>query len=1063
MRELIKLKSSGMDHRKADDEPEHLRIKYSILLENLLDIIYILDPEGHFRFVEGNVGSLLGFTPAELTGKHFTSIICPEDVRKAQWRFNERRTGNRSTKRFGLRLAINGGKSRHFDTQYLPVEINCFGVYDKPVSAKDKKFLGTYGVAKDITRQKQSEENLRESEEKFRLIFENAKDAIFWADTETGLITNCNKGAEALLEKAKEEIIGQHHNTLHPPHESEYYTERFKRNLSIEDGVDNEGEVITKSGKIIPVHITATVTSIGSTKIAQAICRDITERKRHERALEETKDYLDNIIESSLDSIVVSDRKGYITRVNKSFQELVGYEENELKGKPIQEFTITKEGTYESTTGELVKISKEFINDAQTMIKKLFEEGSISNWESYYVRKDKRIIPVEQNIFFLHDDKQNIIGSVGTIRDITGRKLTEKTIRESKDYLENIFKTTVDGIMVTDDKGFIVKVNKAIEQILGYREDEMKGRHTAELLTQDEEHRKRNFAMLEQLFEKGSVKNFKAEWCRKDGSLCPVEINITLLKDSEGKISGAVGAIRDITDREKAEKDLREARDFLESVIEASTDGILISDSMGNILSANSAMERMSEFSKEEMIGKHASVLTVEDKEMRKNILERTEELYEKGFATYESIYKSRDGKYIEIECISSMIKDGKGNYIAGVSILRDISERKRMEQQLFQSEKMKSLGELAGGVAHDFNNVLSAILGRAQLLEASIERSNGGHEKTKSAVDLKRGLEVIEKAAMDGAETVHRIQEFSRKRDDEKQFTKVDMNKIIEDAAEFTSVRWKNEAESRGIKIAVKKEFEARSYISGSASELREVFVNLINNAIDAMPEGGEIMIRTFTEDGNVVTEFEDTGMGIPNALRDRIFDPFFTTKGPQSTGLGMSVSYGIINRHGGIISVDSVKGKGTTFTISLPVSNGKECRKKVKTSTKGVKKANILVIEDEDDVRLVLSDILAEGGHKVEVAGSGSHGLEMFKKNAFDMVFTDLGMPGMTGWQVAEEIKKLNRQTPVALITGWEVKLKESQLKQGGIDLVLNKPFKIDQVQSLVQESIGIKEKLN
>jgi len=228
-------------------------------------------------------------------------------------------------------------------------------------------------------------------------------------------------------------------------------------------------------------------------------------------------------------------------------------------------------------------------------------------------------------------------------------------------------------------------------------------------------------------------------------------------------------------------------------------------------------------------------------------------------------------------------------------------------------------------------------------------------------------------------------------------------------------------------------------------------------------MPEGGEIMIRTFTEDGNVVTEFEDTGMGIPNALRDRIFDPFFTTKGPQSTGLGMSVSYGIINRHGGIISVDSVKGKGTTFTISLPVSNGKECRKKVKTSTKGVKKANILVIEDEDDVRLVLSDILAEGGHKVEVAGSGSHGLEMFKKNAFDMVFTDLGMPGMTGWQVAEEIKKLNRQTPVALITGWEVKLKESQLKQGGIDLVLNKPFKIDQVQSLVQESIGIKEKLN
>lgn len=689
-------------------------------------------------------------------------------------------------------------------------------------------------------------------------------------------------------------------------------------------------------------------------------------------------------------------------------------------------------------------------------------QGQFVRVEVTNLAPDGSLMDIDFSIKPVKDEAGNVVLLIPEGRDITERKRAEEKIRESKDFLENIFKTTADGLMVTDVKARILRVNKAIEKILGYGEDELIGKKARELLPQDEEHIKAGDDMAKELFEKGYVQNREAEWKRKDGSLCPVEFSVTLLKDSNGNPSGSVAAVRDITERKKAEKELREARDFLENVIEASTDGIVIVDKMGNILSANSAIERISEFSKEELIGKHASVFTVEDKEMRKKIIEKTKEMFEKGFTTYESIHKLRDGKYIEVECNSSMIKDEKGDYIAGVSILRDISERKKMEQQLFQSEKLRSLGELAGGVAHDFNNVLAAILGRAQLLEANIERSKGELEKSGSILDLRRGLEVIEKAAMDGAETVHRIQEFSRTSDDEKLFTNVDLNGIIDDALEFTRVRWKGDAESKGIKITIKKEFSDLSQTSGSASGLREVFVNLINNSLDAMPEGGEIRIRTLMEDSNVVVEFEDTGMGIPKSIRDRIFDPFFTTKGPQSTGLGMSVSYGIINRHRGTISVDSLRGKGTTFTIGLPVSERTGRRKKVEAAKRKAGKANILVIEDEETVRLVLSDILDEGGHEVEAAGSGSQGLEIFKEKAFDMVFTDLGMPGMSGWQVAEEIKKINRKTPVALITGWEVKLKESKLKKSGVDLVLNKPFTFNQVIRLVQEGMRIKEKL-
>jgi CheY-like chemotaxis protein/anti-sigma regulatory factor (Ser/Thr protein kinase) len=378
----------------------------------------------------------------------------------------------------------------------------------------------------------------------------------------------------------------------------------------------------------------------------------------------------------------------------------------------------------------------------------------------------------------------------------------------------------------------------------------------------------------------------------------------------------------------------------------------------------------------------------------------------------------------------------------------------------LLQSEKLKSLGELAGGVAHDFNNVLAAILGRVQLLRMNLEKPSGGKERRKGVLELEKGLEIIEKASLDGAETVRRIQEFSRRRTDDKNITQVDINDLIRNALEFTRVRWKNEAESRGIQIKIRKELSSLPPIAGSASELREVFTNLINNAIDAMPQGGEIGIKTFKKNSHVSVELEDTGIGIPDTIRDRIFDPFFTTKGPQSTGLGMSVSYGIINRHGGTIKVKSVEGNGTSFTIQLPLSRetiegGRE-KKPIRGKSK---KARILVVEDKKEVCEVLKDILVNGGHEVETVPDGSEGVKLFKKKDFHLVFTDLGMPTKSGWQVAKEVKKINKNTPVALITGWEVQLDRSKLKKSGVDLVINKPFKVDQVLRLVQEGMELK----
>ena len=255
-------------------------------------------------------------------------------------------------------------------------------------------------------------------------------------------------------------------------------------------------------------------------------------------------------------------------------------------------------------------------------------------------------------------------------------------------------------------------------------------------------------------------------------------------------------------------------------------------------------------------------------------------------------------------------------------------------------------------------------------------------------------------------------------------------------------------------------KEFSNLPPTSGSAAELREVFTNLISNAIDALPQGGDIKIRTFREDSHIYIKVEDTGIGIPESIRNRVFDPFFTTKGVQSTGLGMSVSYGIINRHRGNITVDSVENQGTTFTIKLPISEKIIEEGQVKSISEEQMKAKILVIEDEEKVRSILSDILINGGHEVEATSDGSQGVEMFEQKEFDLVFTDLGMPGMSGWQVAEKIKAINDGVPIALITGWNVELNGSEMREKGVDLIAYKPFEVNQVLKLVQEGMVLKE---
>ncbi|HET9887517.1 MAG TPA: ATP-binding protein, partial [bacterium] len=367
----------------------------------------------------------------------------------------------------------------------------------------------------------------------------------------------------------------------------------------------------------------------------------------------------------------------------------------------------------------------------------------------------------------------------------------------------------------------------------------------------------------------------------------------------------------------------------------------------------------------------------------------------------------------------------------------------------LVQHEKLRALGQLAGGVAHDFNNTLGIILGRAQLMQRAT------HEEV-----LLKGLKTIEKAAFDGGETVRRIQDFARARTG-RDFSDVDVNAILEDAVEITRTRWKDEAELRNVKIDVELVSGEVQNIKGNASELREVYTNLIFNAVDAMVHGGRIRLESSMDGADTMVVISDTGQGMSEDVKARIFDPFFTTKGQNGMGLGLSVVYGIVERHGGKISVDSEIGRGTRFTLRIPAAEVSLEKPLEEGQSMSPKNARILVIDDEADILDLVSDILTESGYVVKTAKNGPVGIEMFKAEPFDLLFCDLGMREMSGWEVVSALRSRSPNLSVVLLTGWGATLSEEKVREYQISAVLSKPFEMTKLLKTVAQVLDAKER--
>ncbi len=374
--------------------------------------------------------------------------------------------------------------------------------------------------------------------------------------------------------------------------------------------------------------------------------------------------------------------------------------------------------------------------------------------------------------------------------------------------------------------------------------------------------------------------------------------------------------------------------------------------------------------------------------------------------------------------------------------------EEKQLQEKLAESEKLRAMGLMASGVAHDFNNMLAIIFGNIYLIEV---------EDNKDMISKR--LAIIKKAAVDSANIIKRLQKFTKTNSEETQFQPVKFNDLVRESIEITTPMWKDAQQGKGISVEVVENFsEEELIIHANDTDLRESIINLIFNSIDAMPQGGRINIVTYLKDQNIYLEISDNGIGMTEETKRRIFDPFFTTKGVSHSGLGMSMVYGVIKRHNGSIDIETKPGKGTSFTIVLPKGN-EIIEKEDKKSSPVVEmeKANIMIIDDEPLLGVLLSEILSKQGHQTCVFDSGKGGIEAFKKGSYEILITDLGMPGVSGWEVINIVRQIKPGVVIGIITGRDIS--EEEAKQKGADFLIKKPFRADYVLQVVTNAVKSK----
>jgi len=666
---------------------------------------------------------------------------------------------------------------------------------------------------------------------------------------------------------------------------------------------------------------------------------------------------------------------------------------------------------------------------------------------------------------------------------------TQVELEYSRDKYSSLYDFAPVGYFTISDKGIFLEANLTCATMLGIERSSLINKPLSKFIKREDNNKYYRYIL--HVFEKHEHKTVELMMVKKDGTEFYAQLECVVTQDEDENPKTCRAILTDITERKQVEERLRDSERRSRAWLENSPVCTKIVDLDFNLQYMSSAgIKNLHVDDITPFYGKPYP-FDFYPKSFRNVMSENMKRVVETGeIATQEAPVVDKYGNELWFHSTIVPVNNNEGliDYLMIVSIetternkveselktinesleqhvidrtveltkineelQNEIAERKKIEETLIQSEKLKALGTITAGISHEFNNILNIISGNVQLLQMDY----------KDHSNLMDRLSIISKSIDNGASITDRMREFTHGETDTMDFVSADINKLLTQSVEFIMPRWRNMAQAGGINYNMDMEGTKKEVpsILCNPLEIKDVFINIISNALDAMPDGGRISFRTWSKGDTVFVSITDTGRGMSEDLKKNVFDPFFTTKRPEGTGLGMSTSYSKVARHGGKIEVDSEEGKGSTFTLQFPTTietASPITTPKPELETKD-KKLSILVVDDEEDICNMLDEFLTRSGHKVKAAYSGAGAIALVKRERFDLVLCDLAMPDVFGYDVIKFINKLEKRPKIGIITGWGGTLKPMNDEEFKVDFIIRKSFELLELTKHMNDVFG------
>jgi PAS domain S-box-containing protein len=887
-------------------------------------------------------------------------------------------------------------------------------------------------VATDITKNVESEIIYRESEERFSKAFQSNPAPMVISEIDSGLFIDVNQQWLNMLGYSREEIIGKTSEQIGLWEDSDVRDNLINELRLRNSFKEKPVQFRTKFGQIRLAHWSAEVISIDGRNMMLSLIHDITEREAALKSLKESEEKFALAFEASPDSININRlADGLYVHVNKGFTDLTGFTWEDVAGKTSREINIWYDPA-----------------DRLRMVEELKSNGFCLNLEAKFRKKDRGI---SIGLMSARVISLNTVPHIISItRDISQIKLAEQKIIEQQLLFESMFNAITDGVVITDINRKIILVNKGMKNTFGYSPEDLLGATTKQLYADFEAFK----AAGKAVFDAGSVqidKRYVAAYRHKSGREFQGETLGVRLYDQKNRWIGNLGIMRDISQQLEAEAE----RERLVAAIEQTSDAITITDPKGCIQYVNPAFEKVTGYSLSELLGENPRILKSG---------EQDDSFYTSLWQTITAgktfqgrmVNKRKDGELFTEEATISPVCDADGELVNFVSVKRDITRQLSLEAQFYQAQKMEAVGRLTGGVAHDFNNILSVIIGYSEL----------AIEQTDPEKSLHENLKKIRDAAGRSADLVRQLLAFSRQQPIAPKV--ISLNPSIEGMlkmltrliGEDIDLLWVPGQELQRIRI--------------DPTQVDQILANLCVNAKDAIMHSGRITIETamvtfdnaycsahvgFIPGSFVQLSVSDNGIGFDKETAKKIFEPFFSTKElGLGTGLGLSTVYGIVKQNDGFINVYSEPGVGTTFKLYFPVCDEEQpvvVNQSVQYPVEG-KGETILLVEDESGILEMTREILERLGYNLLVAGSPGQSLELLEKysEAIDLLLTDVVLPEMNGKELAHQIQKRHPDLKVLFMSGYTANvIVHNGVLDEGINFI-QKPFSIGDLTSKIRE---------